>query len=466
MNHRIKRLSHINALLLGVLTLVISAPADGPYTNQQEYQMFAARVGSTADYQRLGSQNSVPDTHEYRVAKRLKTRLTKNKYNSPDISVIANAIRNKQKLLQHSISIELNSDNGEITKEWDVSLQHYPTWLVPKFSRTKGSFEVNEQRIIDYMNNHPFDEFMPPVDVTLNGTAMSGSILRAKTDGIAAPGYEIDLEETAAFIKEAFDQKNTDLVFTYVGRSGSIFYNDGLEEKELTLLGQGKSNYKGSTWARSINVSKAINEHVNNVIVEPDSKYSFVETLDAPVTLSKGWRMAKVIYNGGELRPSPGGGICQASTTVYRAIVNAGLPVVDRRSHSLYVSYYKEYGVGIDATVYPGTQDLSFINDTGNPIIIQAFNTEDKDAVVNFYGIPDGREVVLEGPFFSHTAPTDVKVNQRDMRANEIVWTQNVIYPSGYEKRNLIVSQYKSIPKYVSREFTVAEEDVQIGANM
>jgi len=466
MNQRLKRLSHLSAFLMGVLTLVMTLPADAPYTSQQEYQIFAARVGSSEDYERLGQQYGVPDSIEFRIAKRLKSRLKKNKFRSPDIRTIANAVRKKQELMQHSIDVELNSDNGEITKEWDVSLQHYPTWLVGKFSYSKASFEVSKQRIVDYMQKHPFDEFSRPVDVTLNGTAMSGSIIRAKTDGIAMAGYELDLEHTASFIKDAFEKKHSDLVFTFAGRNGRVFYNDGLEQKELTLLSEGKSNFTGSTWARSANVRKALNEHIHNVIVEPGSTFSFVETLDAPVTLSKGWRMAKVIFNGDELRPSPGGGICQASTTVYRAIVNAGLPVIDRRSHSLYVYYYKKYGVGIDATIYPGTQDLTFKNDTGHPIVIQSYDTEEKDAIVNFYGVSDGRQVVLEGPYFSHTAPPDIQVNERDMRINEIVWVQNVLFPSGEEKRNLIISRYKSIPQGLSREFAIAEEADQGATNM
>ena len=466
MNRRVKHLSHVIAFLMGVFTFVMALPADTPYTSQQEYQMLAAKVGSSADYQLLEQSNGIPDSIEYRVANRLKNRLKKYKFSSPDIRTIANAIRKKQELLHHSINVELNSDDGEITKEWNVSLQHYPTWLVPKFSYSKASFEVSKQRIIDYMQKHPFDEFASPVDVSLNGTAMSGSIIRAKTDGIAMAGYELDLDHTASFIKDAFDKKHSDLVFTYVGRNGLIFYNDGLEEKEFTLLSEGRSNFNGSTWARMANVRKAISEHVHNVIVEPDSTFSFVETLDAPVTLSKGWRMAKVIYNGDELRPSPGGGICQASTTVYRAIVKAGLPVIERRSHSLYVSYYKEYGVGIDATVYPGTQDLSFINDTGNPIIIQSYTNDQNDAVVNFYGVPDGRQVVLEGPYFAHTSPSDIQVNDRDVKINEIVWVQNVIFPSGEETRNLIVSRYKSIPQNLSKEFKIAGEALNSAVNM
>ncbi|KKW38159.1 MAG: VanW family protein [Candidatus Peribacteria bacterium GW2011_GWB1_54_5] len=166
--------------------------------------------------------------------------------------------------------------------------------------------------------------------------------------------------------------------------------------------------------------------------------------------------MAQVIFEGDQLKPAPGGGICQASTTVYRAIVNAGFPVVERRAHSLYVSYYKKYGVGIDATIFPGTQDLTFLNDTEQPLLIQAYD-DGYEAVVNFYGTPDGRTVELQGPYFSTNAPEGMLINDRQVMKNEIVWIQRVNYADGSVKENLILSRYKELPAYVRNEYAYLE---------
>ncbi|MDP7477109.1 MAG: VanW family protein, partial [Candidatus Peribacteraceae bacterium] len=162
--------------------------------------------------------------------------------------------------------------------------------------------------------------------------------------------------------------------------------------------------------------------------------------------------MAKVIFNGGDLEFAPGGGICQASTTVYRAIVNAGFPVMERRAHSLYVSYYKKHGVGIDATIYPGSQDLVFLNDSDSPLIIQAYN-DGTDATVNIYGSPDGRSVELNGPYFASTAPDGYLYKGRRIMETEIVWSQQVTYPDGSKKDYQIGSRYKTLPKSVAVEF-------------
>ena len=118
--------------------------------------------------------------------------------------------------------------------------------------------------------------------------------------------------------------------------------------------------------------------------------------------------------------------------------------------------------MGIDTTIYPGNQDLTFINDTEGPILIQAYDTEDKDAFVKLYGIDDGREVALKGPYFKSTAPDGMQVKGRSMYSNEIVWIQSVKYPDGNTEENQIVSRYKTVPRSLSTEFVLKEEKDEI----
>ena len=67
--------------------------------------------------------------------------------------------------------------------------------------------------------------------------------------------------------------------------------------------------------------------------------------------------------------PEYGGGLCQIGTTVFRAAVNSGLPITERRPHAYRVVYYEP--AGFDATIYDPRPDLRFINDTENYILIQ-----------------------------------------------------------------------------------------------
>ena len=161
----------------------------------------------------------------------------------------------------------------------------------------------------------------------------------------------------------------------------------------------------------------------------------------------------------------PGGGICQASTTVYRAALLAGFPVIERKAHSLYVTYYKKYGVGIDATIYPGSQDLSFRNDSKYPIIVQAYH-EGTNAYVNIYGTPDGRVATLNGPYFAATAPKEVVKQAGGIGSNEIVWLHSVQYPDGRTTTDTVESRYKQLPRSLVTEYPVPERDAHVAESV
>jgi vancomycin resistance protein YoaR len=106
---------------------------------------------------------------------------------------------------------------------------------------------------------------------------------------------------------------------------------------------------------------------VNGSLVLPDQVFS-MNGATGQRTPSKGYRTAHVIRNG-EIVDGIGGGVCQAGTTVFNAVFFAGLPVVERRNHSLHISHYP---MGRDATLnWPGT-DLKFRNDSPYGIYITA----------------------------------------------------------------------------------------------
>jgi vancomycin resistance protein YoaR len=85
-------------------------------------------------------------------------------------------------------------------------------------------------------------------------------------------------------------------------------------------------------------------------------------------TPAKGYRTAKVIKDG-EIVPGLGGGVCQAGTTMFNAAFFAGLPVVERRNHSLHISHYP---MGRDATLNWPSTDLKFRNDSPYGIYVTA----------------------------------------------------------------------------------------------
>ena len=98
-----------------------------------------------------------------------------------------------------------------------------------------------------------------------------------------------------------------------------------------------------------------------------------------------------MIING-ELSTGLGGGVCQVSTTVFNAAYEAGLPIVERHNHALYISHYPQ---GRDATVNYPDVDLKFRNDTGHWLLLR-MTIGDSALDATLYGTPLHRKVVSQ----------------------------------------------------------------------
>jgi len=166
--------------------------------------------------------------------------------------------------------------------------------------------------------------------------------------------------------------------------------NMGIKE----LLGSGKSSFKSSSLSRVHNIEKG-SSVINGVLVKPGEVFSFNETIGV-VSRATGYKSAYVI-RAGRTELGDGGGVCQVSTTLFRAIINAGLPITERRWHSFRVSYYEEDSdPGFDATVYSPSPDLKFKNDTDHYVLVQnSFDGENRKLVYEIYGTSDGRVIEI-----------------------------------------------------------------------
>ncbi len=131
------------------------------------------------------------------------------------------------------------------------------------------------------------------------------------------------------------------------------------------VLGSYSTNYD-ATIQRAVNVELAASR-INGVVIEPGQGFSFNQTI-LPRTAQNGYVTAPVI-SGGTYVIGYGGGICQVSSTLYAAMINAGLPATERHPHSLRVSYIPE---GMDATISSNIKDLKFVNTFDSTIQIQA----------------------------------------------------------------------------------------------
>lgn len=117
---------------------------------------------------------------------------------------------------------------------------------------------------------------------------------------------------------------------------------------------------------RATNVIVAASR-INGIVIQPGHSFSYSQTI-LPRTTTNGYVEAPVIVNK-KYVPGIGGGICQVSSTLYAAMLSAGLPATERYPHSIPVSYMP---VGMDATISGTRLDLKFVNIFPHPITIQA----------------------------------------------------------------------------------------------
>ncbi len=368
------------------------------------------------------------------------------------------AIDSRKEMLERAIHVTFVKEAGsEPISTFDLALKDHPLWIMFDVRGDQGEAVIDLERVKQHLISYPPQNIPEPQScVLLSSWVDDDGVTRAQTDCIAKSGFVYDQNILANMVKDAFEKGEDTVEYVLTSVAAVVTDPTNGSEMPMKLLATGHSSFEGSGAARKSNVRKGLNERVHNVLVPADTVFSFNDTLGI-VSVNRGWQMALTIFEGVNLRPAPGGGICQVSTTTYRAALAAGLPIVEQKSHSLYVTYYEKFGVGQDATIFPGKQDFKFLNDTGAPLLIQAYNQGD-EAFVRIYGADDGRNVSVTGPYFGKTAPKDLLDNGKILKNNEIGWVRTVRPVGGEEKREVFVARYNAIPKSLSTKWELKTE--------
>lgn len=138
------------------------------------------------------------------------------------------------------------------------------------------------------------------------------------------------------------------------------------------IYGEFYTNITDKTPERLNNIELGVNK-LNGIKVKPGETFSFNETI-GPRTPEKGYKEAIIFDGHGNKIDGYGGGICQISSTLYNAVLNAGLEVTERHEHSHDVPYIEK---GKDATVSYGSEDFKFKNNTNSPLTINSTTEND-----------------------------------------------------------------------------------------
>jgi vancomycin resistance protein YoaR len=186
-------------------------------------------------------------------------------------------------------------------------------------------------------------------------------------------------------------------------------YNMGFTD----VAAEATTYFKGSSEARVRNIRVAA-EKFHGVVVPPGAVFSFNEYL-GPVTAEAGFEDSLII-RGDRTAVGIGGGVCQVSTTAFRAAFFGGFEIVERWAHGYRVSWYETgSGPGLDATIYTPDVDLKFRNDTEHYVLIQTYTDQEVGTLTfRFYGTPTDRVVTMEGPIEENVVPHGPDEHQED----------------------------------------------------
>lgn len=273
-------------------------------------------------------------------------------------------------------------------KEWLVSDADLISWIgfqqeydqskIASFSAAlSSSVDRSPQNALFTFENQRVTAFQPAVSgKKLKQNELSQQIVdhlrQLEKDSVSTADLSLPMDILPAAIQTADSNS--------FGISGSI--------------GKGESWYYHSIASRIHNVELA-SAKFHGVLVPPGETLSFNQTV-GDISLQSGYQQAYIIKEGRTIL-GDGGGVCQVSTTLFRAALRAGLEIVERSAHAYRVSYYEQNSpVGLDATVFTPKPDLVIRNNTTHHILVQRIiDPRNYYLAFELFGHPDNRQVSL-----------------------------------------------------------------------
>ncbi len=273
---------------------------------------------------------------------------------------------------------------------------NYERRLGPAYvSFSKDKFKTLLQYESDSLNTLPSD-------AKFSISAGKVSIYQA-----SQTGKVIKLNEAVELIVRALEQNGTKKITlpyetkepTVSAQTSADIEKYGIKE----LIGTATTDFSRSPANRIANIKTGVS-YISGALVKPGEQFSTLAKLGS-IDRSSGYLPELVIKENATV-PEYGGGLCQVSTTLFRAAMNSGLEITARQNHSYRVPYY-EPPVGMDATIYSPRPDFKFLNDTSAYILVQGAVSGNR-ITFEFYGTKDGRSVSISDPYvYDVTAPPE-----------------------------------------------------------
>lgn len=277
------------------------------------------------------------------------------------------------------------------------------------------SYTFSEEKLTKFLEPLIQKVTIPPVDALFTFQNGKVTAFQPSSDGqeVDIPTIRNDLSRKMVGIITSQKPKTYTIALPIKVVKPKVSTEQANDMGIKELIGTGTSQFEGSIENRIYNITLAATK-INGILVAPNEVFSFNKVL-GDVSKFTGFKQAYVIENGKTVL-GDGGGVCQVSTTLFRAILNAGLPMVERHAHAYRVGYYEQDSApGIDATIYVPGVDLRFKNDTGHHILIQStIDPSVQQLTFMLYGTKDDRQVILTKPVISSQSPPPDPLYQDD----------------------------------------------------
>ncbi len=314
------------------------------------------------------------------------------------------------------------------------------TWPVPKeviydiisFKVEESSINISPstKEIENFLNQIAPQIAKKPENAILSFNDNKSVVIKQKDKS----GREIEIQETLNEFVKSFNERNEIIEIKIREIPAALREDNYLELGINSLLAQGKTNFSGSAASRVHNI-KVGAAKFNGILIAPQEEFSFNKNL-GEIGPEQGYLPGLVIKDNKTI-PEYGGGLCQVSTTLFQAVVKAGLKITERSPHAYPVAFYDP--PGFDATIYSPYTDLKFVNITNGYIYIQS-EVKGNDIIFSVFGLNEGRQIKLKGPII---------YEKKNDGAMKTVLTQEV-----YDKDNNLLlkksfySNYKSPSLY------------------
>jgi vancomycin resistance protein YoaR len=267
----------------------------------------------------------------------------------------------------------------------------------------------------------------------------------------AVVGRSLDTQASIEAIEHAINRGESEVTLAFQTQEPTVRSDATAESLGITENVVSVSTYfSGSSEGRIQNIRTAASQF-HGYLVAPGETVSMAELL-GDISLDTGYTEALIIF-GDRTIQGVGGGVCQVSTTLFRAAFNGGYPIVERYPHAYRVLYYEQGpnspGPGMDATVFVPRVDFKFTNDTPYWLLMETY-LYGEQLVWKFYSTSDGRTVEWSssGPRNEVEAPKPLYRENDDLKKGKIKQVD-------YEADGMDVTIYRT----VTRQAEVLHED-------